>query len=217
MYDEIKNVIIKIKNKDNTQKNQAIAIKKLNPIIRKYAFKHSKRFGLDINDYISVGNLGLLKAIEKYKPSEDPTFHNFFILIKRFIKNYMFDYTIRNRSCVRYIRTQQQKNDFRINKISDLEVIPFHYITESDESNYINDNDIRLTPEDKYINNETIVECQNIFNNLDLSIKYKNILKSWFETDNIVTTANQIGVTRQYVSLIIQNVKNKILKTITTL
>lgn len=212
MYDEIKNLIIKIKNNNNTQKNLTVVIKKLNPIIRKYAFKHSKRFGLDMDDYTSVGNLALLKAIENYKPSEDPTFHNFFILVKRYVKTYMFDYTIRNRSCVRYVRTQQQKNDFRINKISDLEVIPFHYFTESDEHGFITDNNLCLTPEENYINKETIVESENIFKKLNLSVKYTNILKSWFETDNIVTTANQIGVTRQYVSLVIQSVKDKLSK-----
>jgi RNA polymerase primary sigma factor len=127
------------KARANNKKAQNEIIKSNLRFVMKVAKSYSGK-GVPMSDLISEGNLGMLRAMEKFDMSKNVRFFSYAVW---WIRQYMSDFVKK-----RHISETIEKSD------EELQTSVFKYSLSDDEDDTLNTIDVILPDEDKYEKNE---------------------------------------------------------------
>ncbi len=147
------------------------------PLVAKTAFAF-KNYGLPVADLISEGTIGLMKAVENFKPELG---YKLATYAKWWIKAYITEYIVQKYSMVKYgTLAARKKLFFSLNKIKNKLGITSRHISK-DEALLISHNVEDVTP-------ENIQEVNSMVNNSTVSIdkNYKEDAEGGFAIVNFL-------------------------------
>ena len=162
-------------------------------IAKKY---HSKN--IDIMDLISEGNIGLIKATERYKPDSEFKFISYAVWwIKQHIISYLNDYarTIRIPSNLVQLNLKNKKEEILNEYENDINDILHYFISfYSDNNDDINLIDF-IFEKDYGVINEPDITLNNKINKLlnVLDEREKTIIKKYYGFNNIESNLEVLG------------------------
>lgn len=192
MNEDVINIVKNIKS-NQKKSDLLVLIKRFDPMIKKMSWRNHFRFHLPFEDYNQEGIMGLINAIKTYDDNVEYNFSHLYQWLYRYAKNYMFRYTIKNNSIVRYVLNQKDRKDFLDGSLN--RPLNFEFNDESEDFSV----SYKMTPEVKYLNEERNNILKNTIKSLNITAKQREIFNLWMENENYAQTGEILGYSRQYV------------------
>lgn len=198
-YDELKRYkpISRAKEKELIYKAKNGDIKAQNEILTanlRFVFNIASRYkgnGTAISDLISEGNLGLIKAIQKFDPDKDVKFISYAVW---WVRNSMQEFIKKRQACLNI-----EKEEDSLNSPVDM-----YYLKDS-EDDYIIKKETVLSNEEDEERNELHKNQKKIVDKLlgNLSERERFIIEQYYgingEEKNLEEIGNMLGITKERV------------------
>jgi RNA polymerase primary sigma factor len=198
-YDELKRYkpISRAKEKELIYKAKNGDIKAQNEILTanlRFVFNIASRYkgnGTAISDLISEGNLGLIKAIQKFDPDKDVKFISYAVW---WVRNSMQEFIKKRQACLNIEKEEDSLNS----------PVDTYYLKDS-EDDYIIKKETVLSNEEDEERNELHKNQKKIVDKLlgNLSEREKFIIEQYYgingEEKNLEEIGNMLGITKERV------------------
>ena len=124
-----------------------------------YIAKSYSGYGLNLNDLIQEGNIGLMKAVKKYDPEKNLKLITFAIYS---IKSEIHEFVIKNWKIVKIATTKAQRKLF------------FNLRSKKNSFSNLNSKEATLIARDLGVNTQDVIEMEKRMYNSDLAIEDKD-------------------------------------------